>query len=103
MTPHIFRALPGMRYERFHWWLSGLLDGRRVWLDGGDGSYPHPVRLAGVADYHVEHVCLRRTEAKILGNRAFCNDRMAVVQRTGQEDDVPGLPNPVWDYESRLV
>jgi hypothetical protein len=106
MTPHLFRAMPAMRYERFHYWVSGLMDGRRVWMDAPESepTYPHATHQMGLGDwYRVEHRCLTRTKAKILGNRAYCNDRQMVVARTGQEDHVPGLPDPVWEYEARWV
>jgi len=50
------------------------------------------------APYEIEHRSLLRDELRIIRGRAFCNDREIVVKRTGQEDDVPGLPEPVWDY-----
>ena len=52
------------------------------------------------ARYEVEHRCLLRDERHVLANRAFCNDRKVVVEMTGQEDDQPGLPAPVYDYET---
>lgn len=106
-TPHFYRALPGLRVERFHWHVSALVGGERTWLSASsvDASYPHAsaAQLPDPFPYYVEHRCLFRTNAKVLGNRAFCNDRVMVVERTGQEDDVPGLPAPVFDYKARLV
>ncbi len=93
----LFRALPGIRVEGRHWWYSALKGGRRVWLIHDDfGPGLPPARLA--AFYEVEHRTLLRDERHILAGRAFCNDRVKVVELTGQEDDVPGLPPPEFDF-----
>jgi len=98
---HLFRALPGLTVERFHWWYAATKDGQRVGLRYGmkadDG---HPILEAQMlkTPYEITHLCLTRDEKHILANRAFCNDRVMVVERTQQEDDVPGLPDPVFDY-----
>jgi hypothetical protein len=105
---HFLRALPGLRVERFHYWYSGLKNGQRVWLPFGGkpskkreaAAYPVMLPRPMRARYEVEHVTLLRDEKHILAGRAFCNDRVMIVQRTGQEDDVPGLPPPVFDYET---
>jgi hypothetical protein len=55
-----------------------------------------PIRSA----YEIEHKTLARDEKHILASRAFCNDRVRVLKWTGQEDDVPGLPQPIWDFET---
>jgi hypothetical protein len=99
---HLFRALPDLHVERFHWWYKATKDGQPVWLWYGegipqDGTVITPTRMRSV--YGIEHLCLLRDEKHILANRAFCNDREMVVNLTGQEDDVPGLPVPVYDYE----
>ncbi len=95
----IYRSLPGMTVERFHWWVSAMKDGQRVWLWGGDDSRPHlPIRRLS-AEYNVHHLCLYRTPAQIRASRGFINDREMVVRLTGQEDDRPDLPRPVFDYE----
>lgn len=99
---HIFRALPGLHAEGFHWTYAAVKDGQRVVLKFGDdfrddGSrVPHELG----ADYVVEHRTLLRDELRLRRGRAFCNDRIRVVDLTGQEDDVPGLPSPEWDYET---
>ena len=98
---HLFRTLPGLTVERFHWWYMAKKDGQVVGLRYGlkvdDG---HPVLEAQMlkTPYEITHLCLTRDEKHILANRAFCNDRIMVVNRTQQEDDVPGLPEPVFDY-----
>ena len=105
---HLVRALPGFRVERFHYWYSALYRGKRVWVPFGGtpsrklGARPYPVMPAHPIEayYEVEHVTLLRDERHILAGRAFCNDRVMVVKQTGQEDDVPGLPPPVFDYET---
>lgn len=94
---HLFRTLPGFRCERYHWWYSAIKDGRRTWLWGNNAERhlpEHPI----AAPYRIDHVCHTRDERRMLAGRAFCNDRVMVVERTGQEDDVPGLPEPVFDY-----
>jgi len=103
--PHIFRPLSDIRVERFHWWYSGVQRGERVWLWRGDSRMTMEQRERKVLEhkqlenYTVEHRCLFRDERHVLENRAFCNDREMVVRLTGQEDDRPELPRPVFDYE----
>lgn len=99
---HFFRALPGLHVERFHWWYAAVKDGHKVWLWHGDGQADAPVLSQHRMKEHyvVEHRCLYRDERHILENRAFCNDRIKVVEKTGQEDDVPGLHPPVYDYNT---
>jgi hypothetical protein len=41
---------------------------------------------------------MMRTAEQIRLSRAFLNDRQKVVEWTGQEDDRPDLPRPVYDY-----
>lgn len=97
--PHLYRSLPGMRIENRHWCYSGIKDGRRVWLWGDDPSYPIlPHQGLGVP-YEVEHRCLMRTSHQIRLSRGFVNDREMVVRLTGQEDDIIGLPPPVFDFD----
>jgi hypothetical protein len=103
--PHFYRSLPEMRVERKHWWYSAVKGGERVWVWGGEGV-PGRETLPVVeipVDYHVEHLCQFRTPEQVLASRAFLNDRERVVDMTGQEDDLPGLPEPVWDYERMPV
>jgi hypothetical protein len=100
---HFFRALPDLHVERFHWWYTATRNGAPVWFWYGEGTPSGgeilmPRRMT--ARYEVEHRCLLRDEHHVLANRAFCNDRKLVVEMTGQEDDQPGLPAPVYDYET---
>jgi hypothetical protein len=96
---HLYRAHPGFRVERFHWWYSAVSRGERVWMWGGDGSYP-PAHTGAFPDplYRVEHASYSRDEVRILRGRAFVNDRDRVIAATGQEDDQPGLFRPEYDY-----
>lgn len=102
-NPHFFRALPGLRVERFHWWYSALKGDRRVWVwSNPTMTDARPIMPAVEIEvpYEIEHRTLARDERHIRENRAFCNDRIMVVERTGQEDDVPGLPPPAYDFET---
>lgn len=98
--PHrlLFRALPDLRVEKHHWTVSGLKNGKKVWVLQSDSFKSALPATTLVADYEVEHRFLFRTKERVLAGRAFCNDRTMVVEKTGQEDDVPGLPEPVFDY-----
>lgn len=102
VLPHLFRALPGMRVERRHWYYSALKNGKRVWLWHPVVSSDYPVlrtyRLR--TPYTIEHRTLLRDERQILDSRGFLNDRELVVAQTGQEDDLPGLFRPSFDFES---
>lgn len=98
---HFFRALPDIHVEKFHWWYKAVKGGQPVWFWYGEGvSHDAMVLMPNAmqARYEIEHRCLLRDEAHVLANRAFCNDRDMVVRLTGQEDDVQGLPAPVFDY-----
>lgn len=84
----VLRALPGLRYERFHWWVSGVDNGRRLWVFGGDNdsTYPHGASHDLEAPFWVEHRCHFRTEEEVLARRAFYADRVDLVAATGHED-----------------
>ena len=84
----IFRSLPDVRVERFHWWYSAEKNGKRIWLWGGDRTRPHATMREMAAPMVVEHRCLFREPLQIERNREFCEDRIAIVAETGQEDDV---------------
>lgn len=97
--PHIFRALPEMSVERYHWHVGARKGKHLVWLWGppNDGRAvlpPHNLE----APYLIEHMTLSRTEEQVMASRAFLNDRQMVVALTDQEDDMPDLPRPVFDY-----
>lgn len=100
MIPHLWRALPGFRVERFHWWYSAVKDGKRVWLWGGDSTYPESRSQTFRYGYTVEHRTMMRTPEQIRLSRAFLNDRAKIVAETGQEDDQPMLPRPKFDYDT---
>jgi len=99
LIPQFWRALPGLRVERFHWWYSAQKNGGRVWLWGGDGRYPGVSAENMPWPYQVEHRTMMRTPEQIRLSRAFLNDRDKIVAQTGQEDGVPGLPPPEYDYK----
>jgi len=84
----IFRAYDNVRVERYHWWYSAEKDGKRIWLWGGDHRRPQARMREMSAPMVVEHRCLFREPLQIERNREFCEDRIAIVAETGQEDDV---------------
>lgn len=97
--PHIFRALPEMTVERYHWHFGARKGRHLVWLWGPPNQGrallpPHQME----APYLIEHHTLSRTEEQVLASRAFINDRLLVVALTDQEDDLPELPRPVFDF-----
>lgn len=100
---HFFRVLPGMGFERLHWQIKAVKDGEPVWMlgipDGTRRMLPS-VLLRSYRHYKVQHLTLHRNHKQMMASRAFLNDREWVVKETGQEDDMPGLPRPVWDYDS---
>jgi hypothetical protein len=97
--PHIFRALPDMTVERYHWHVGARKGKDLVWLWGppNEGRRVLPQHQLE-APYLIEHLTLSRTEEQVLASRAFLNDRVKVVALTDQEDDLPELPRPVFDY-----
>lgn len=84
----VFRALPGLRVEDRHWWYSGLKNGKRVWVWGGDARYQRVKVHMLKAPMLIEHACLFRQPKHIMANREFCLDRERIVKLTGQEDAV---------------
>lgn len=98
--PHLWRVLPGLRVERFHWWYSAVKNGHRTWLWGGDGNFPSVEHQRMRRGYEIEHRTMMRTAEQIRLSRAFLNDREEIVRKTGQEDNLPGLPLPKFDYDS---
>lgn len=96
--PHIYRALPGLRVEKLHWWYSAVKDGQRVWLWSSSGAYPIIRHYALGIPYEVEHRTLLRSKEQMLASRAFLNDRELIVADTGQEDHLPGMKDPIYDY-----
>jgi hypothetical protein len=97
--PHIYRAHPGLRVEKLHWWYSAVKGGERVWLWSSAGTYPLVRHHTLGIPYEVEHRTLFRTKEQMLASRAFLNDRELIVAQTGQEDHMPGMKDPVYDYE----
>lgn len=96
--PLVFRALPGMHVEDRHWWYTAVKDGRRVWIWDGDSRYP-TIPRGRLFDYRVEHRTTLQNHEATMAARAWYNDVDMITKLTGQEDDVPGLPEPVYDIE----
>lgn len=84
----LMRVLPELRYEHLHWYVSGLKNGNRIWLYGGDNSYPKGHAYELKSPFFIEHRCHFRRQRNILANREFCEDRIGIVKTTGQEDAV---------------
>lgn len=85
----ILRCLPEMRYEQLHWWLSGIWEGKRVALMGGNlffERYPPMQSRQLQAHYIAEHRCFYRRAKNLEGNRRFCEERQTILALTGQED-----------------
>lgn len=99
--PHLFRSLPEMAVERYHWHFSAKKGNHHVWLWGlpsqGRAVLPH-YKLE--APYLINHMTLSRTEKQVRASRAFINDRIMVVALTDQEDDMPELPRPEFDFDT---
>jgi hypothetical protein len=92
----LMRALDEIRYERFHWWISAMAvptgyTRQRVWVYGGDSSYPQVQGYMLQAPFFIEHRCHFRRDRNIIANRVFCEDRVSIVQATGQEDATGAL------------
>ncbi len=85
----LLRSLPDVRVERFHWYVSAQTPRRREWLTN---VHDRPYRVTSAhrlaAPLLVEHRCLFRRDRNILANREFCEDRVGIVEATGQEDVV---------------
>lgn len=91
----IIRAIPDLHVVDKHWIYQGTYKGQPVEVKyGGPPLYVLPV------EYEVEHRTLFRSEEQMRASRAFLNDRMKVVEMTGQEDDREDLPRPEFDYET---
>lgn len=101
LIPHIWRRMEGMHVESRHWWIAARREGQKVWLWAGDGQYPEVQHQVYRHDYWVEHRTFFRTDEQINASRAFLNDRYRVIDQTGQEDDMPGLPP--FEYDYRMV
>lgn len=99
--PHLIRSYPGYKVGPRHGWYSALRKkNRRVWVCRGHQSVGVRPHTNVASNYRIDHMFTERSEEQILANRAFCNDRSMVVRRTHQEDDMPGLPRPVFDFET---
>ena len=104
----LYRALPGMRAEGLHYYISAMKGPERVWLqsDGPQDYADPPVPRSGrtvphpqINGYEIEHRWAWRSDAAKLRERAFENDRWMVFGMTGQEDDRDDLPAPVYNDE----
>lgn len=99
--PHLWRVLPGMHVEKYHWWYAAMKGGQSVWLWGGDGRYPGVEVGEITQNYEIEHRTLFRTPRQIKASREFLNDRNWVISQTGQEDDRSDLSRP--EYSDSFV
>lgn len=95
---HVFnvKRLVGLHVEDAHWYYKACKNGQDIWVWGHRGSVPQGL----IPDpYIIDHMTFFRTEEQIRASRAFLNDREKVMALTGQEDDIPGLFEPSFDYE----
>jgi hypothetical protein len=98
--PHLFRALPQITVEKYHWWYTAQKGQRKVYLWGppNQGMLRPAHNLE--APYQIHHMTLHRTPEQVRASRAFVNDRIKVVALTDQEDDRDDLPRPEFDFET---
>jgi hypothetical protein len=87
-VPAFCRVADEMQVEKYHWWYSGEIWGKRYWLWGGQQEYPHARASRLNAPFMVEHRCHFRDDKHIQANKEFCEDRISIVKKTGQEDHV---------------
>ena len=98
---HIFRALPELTCEGRHWVYSAKPYGKKVWMWGKlDRTHQRIMQKRLESPYRIDHMTLHRTPEQVMASRAFLNDRIWVLEQTGQEDDLPELRRPIWDYET---
>lgn len=81
--PLIYRNLPGLRIERYHWCYSAIKDGHRVSL-WGQQNYPQ-ANTEDLTGLRIDHHCLHRDERTILANRIYCDQRDAYAAQHGRE------------------
>lgn len=82
--PLIWRNLPGIRIENYHWLYSAIKNGHRVAL-WGQQSYPQAHTEPLDATFQINHHCLHRDERTILANRAYCEQRDQYAAFKGRE------------------
>lgn len=82
----LFRAFPNLTVEQRHWWVSGVVDGRKRWIIHTDASGEGLPPAHLVSRYSVEHRFLFRSPARIKAIERFLADREQIVAQTGQED-----------------
>lgn len=70
-----YRALPGMRVESHHWWISALRGGVRHGVWGCGGIYPPVPRREIEAPFLIEHRTLFRTGESVEIRREWANAR----------------------------
>lgn len=78
--------MPEMRVERNHWTYSGLKDGERVGLWGGDALYPPADSVCLVPSLlQFAHMDLHRTGPQVERNRSFLRATEQHVTKHGSE------------------
>lgn len=84
--PLIYRAMPEMRVERNHWTYSGLKDGERIGLWGGDALYPPGIGACLIPELlTIEHRDLHRDGPQVERNRRFLRATERYVTEHGHE------------------
>lgn len=100
---HFHRPYPEFTVDRFHYWYSAVKNGEKIWMWYGDGSARDARHVGLETQYQIIHRTLFRSPEQVLASRGFLNDRAWVVRETGQEDDRPDLPRPVYDYTTMPI
>lgn len=81
----IWRALPDMRVERFHWCVYATKNNQQVALWGNEGHCPQADTATLQAPFQITHWCLHRDQRTIQANRDYCHQRDAYVAAHGTE------------------
>lgn len=80
----VYRALPGLRVESHHWWVSGLRGGVRHGLWGCGGVYPPAPRRPIDAPFVIEHRTLFRSGESVEIRRDWARAReLEMIGLTG--------------------
>jgi len=80
--PLIYRNLPGIRIDNYHWHYSAIKHGQRVALWG---THHPPCHTHPITGLRIDHHCLHRDQRTIQANRRYCHLRDQHVAMHGRE------------------